>query len=66
MNEFLEHESKNLSVHVENCQRRFEVLDKRLTRLEMVAWSILTAVLLGGGITLRELLPIARALAGIG
>lgn len=65
MNEFLESEGENLAVHVENCQRRFEALDKRLSRLEVVAWSILTAVLLGGGITLRELLPIARALAGV-
>lgn len=66
MNEFLESEGSDLGVHVQNCQRRFEVLDKRLTRLEMVAWSILAAVLLGGGITIREILPIARALAGVG
>lgn len=65
MNEFLERESEDLSVHVENCQRRFEALNTRLSRLEVVAWSILTAVLVGGGITIRELLPIARAFAGV-
>lgn len=63
--EFLQHEEKHLPTHVQNCQRRFETLNGRLKRLEMAAWSIL-AVLTGiGGLTLRELLPIARALAGV-
>ena len=65
MNEFLDRESEDLGVHVENCQRRFEALDKRLSRLEVVGWSILSTMLVGGGITLRELIPIARALAGV-
>ncbi len=65
VNEFLDKEAEDLATHVENCQRRFQTLDKRLSRMEMVAWSILAVLLVGGGVTLKELVPIARALAGV-
>ena len=63
--EFLSEETKSLPVHVASCQRRFETLNDRLKRLEVAAWSILAILIGGGGLTLRELFPIARALAGL-
>jgi hypothetical protein len=63
--EFIDAEASSLPVHVASCQRRFETLNDRLKRLEMAAWSILAILIGGGGLTLRELIPIARALAGV-
>lgn len=65
MNEFLQSEREDLSTHVESCVRRYETLSKRLGRIEMAVYALIGLVLLGGGITAKELAPIAAALAGM-
>lgn len=68
----IEGENKDLALHVALCGERHKDIAGRLDALKAdmrqvkaVAWAVMAAVLLGGGVTLRELLPIARALAGI-
>jgi hypothetical protein len=65
-------ERTDLAVHVDACSLRWDRLserqaqtDGRLVRIERVAWGILALLVAGGGVTLRELLPLARALAGV-
>lgn len=65
MNEFLPAEQTDLSTHVESCVRRYENLSKRLNRIEMAVYALIVLILLGGGITVKELAPIAAALAGM-
>lgn len=43
---------------------QIDAVAKRLGRVELAMWSILAALGTGGAVTVQQLLPIARALAG--
>ena len=67
----LEEEATSLPIHVRMCALRHNQLldsvaaqNRRLSRIEKAAWGILVTLAGGGGLTLTQILPAVRALAG--
>ena len=69
--QMMQAERDDLSVHVDACAQRWdrlserqEATDNRLARIERVGWGILILIGAGGGLTLKEVLPLVRAISG--